>query len=294
LSASIKDIVVGRKTFFITPDNSLIPEDYLEEYFSLGYECYFIENDKQLSLDKKIEILISLFNDIILFFNIDYNIQDLYWPSFIKEILDKYKNKVLIGVLYNKRQSKDERAKLERKYLMDIGCQCGCIQIEYKKASNFEIIQKILYANQAQGRRKNIRAICSKTCTFSFTKNKYTYTGRLQDISISHFSFVFPAEKVDIADYEKISDFHFSISGFMFRSDAVLIMKRATEEGLLYVFAFVTEKGLNGLDDRNKQLLSPNIYKLMVQNCKDLLNQVYLKVAERNAPLDELETLYSD
>ena len=53
MSASIKDIVVGRKTFFITPDTSLIPEDYLEEYFSLGYECYFINNDKILSLDKK-------------------------------------------------------------------------------------------------------------------------------------------------------------------------------------------------------------------------------------------------
>ena len=65
MSASIKDIVVGRKTFFITPDTSLIPEDYLEEYFSLGYECYFVNNDKILSLDKKIDILISLFKDII-------------------------------------------------------------------------------------------------------------------------------------------------------------------------------------------------------------------------------------
>ena len=51
-------------------------EDYLEEYFSLGYECYFINNDKILSLDKKIDILISLFKDIILFFNIDFGLKD--------------------------------------------------------------------------------------------------------------------------------------------------------------------------------------------------------------------------
>ena len=72
MGISIKEIVAGRKTFFITPDTSLIPEVFLEDYFALGYECYFIEYDKRISLKKKIDILISIFHDVIIFFNIDY------------------------------------------------------------------------------------------------------------------------------------------------------------------------------------------------------------------------------
>lgn len=292
MSTSIKDIVVGRKTFFITPDTSLIPEDYLEEYFSLGYECYFINNDKLLSLDKKIDILISLFKDIILFFNIDYNVIGIDWPKFIKEIQKKYENKVLIGILYNKRQSKDEKAQLEHLYLMEMGCQCGCIQIEYKKANNFEIIQKILFANQAQGRRKNIRAICTKACTFSFKKDELTFTGHLQDVSMSHFSFILPANELELADYEKIKEIQFSLRGFLFTSSAILIMKRNTDKGFLYVFAFTSEVG-GGLDDRSKQLLTPVIYQLMEFNCKNLLEDVFYKHAKQNLSIEEIENIYS-
>ena len=44
MGITIKEIVTGRKTFFITPDMSLFPESFLEDYFALGYECYFVEN----------------------------------------------------------------------------------------------------------------------------------------------------------------------------------------------------------------------------------------------------------
>ena len=52
MGITIKEIVTGRKTFFITPDMSLFPESFLEDYFALGYECYFVENDKHTSLQK--------------------------------------------------------------------------------------------------------------------------------------------------------------------------------------------------------------------------------------------------
>ena len=53
MGISVKELVTGRKTFFITPDTSLIPETYLEDYFALGYECYFVEYDKRVKLEKK-------------------------------------------------------------------------------------------------------------------------------------------------------------------------------------------------------------------------------------------------
>lgn len=282
MGISVKELVTGRKTFFITPDTSIIPESYLEDYFALGYECYFVENDKRVKLQKKLDILISLFHDVIFFFNIDYNIQDIEWPVFIRNIIDNYKNSASIGVLFTKRQTKDEKFKLEHKYLYEMGLSCGCIQLEYQKKQNFEIIEKILFANQAQGRRKNIRALCTTACTYLCNYNNEQITGVLQDISLSHFSVVCPEGKMSIQLYEKISDIHFNIRGFLFRSDAVLIMERPVDGQVLYVFAFVSSTGSNGLDSRIKQLLIPNVYKLMASNCKAILDQIYNKVDEQS------------
>ena len=282
MGITIKEIVTGRKTFFITPDMSLFPESFLEDYFALGYECYFVENDKHTSLQKKLDILISIFHDVIFFFNIDSPVQNLDWPVFIKGLTESYNNQASIGVLYTKRQTKDEKIRLEYKYLFDFFLNCGCIQLEYQKKTNFGIIEKILFANQAQGRRKNIRALCTKACTFSFNYNGAPFSGILQDISLSHFSFVSPEGKLEVKLYEKISDFHFNIRGFLFRSDAVLIMQRPMEGESLFVFSFMSSSGTNGLDQRIKQLLIPNIYQLMSSNCKNLLDQIYTRVGEIN------------
>lgn len=280
MGISIKEIITGRKTFFITPDTSLIQETFLEDYFALGYECYFIENDKRVKLEKKIDILISLFHDVIFFFNIDYNIPDLEWPVFIRNLVDSYHNETSIGILFTKRQTKDEKTRLEQKYLYELQVQCGCIQLEYQKKQNFDIIEKILFANQAQGRRKNIRALCTSACTFTFNREIDSVNGTLQDISLSHFSVVSPTDRFGIQMYEKINDVHFNIRGFIFRSDAVLIMQREVNGEMLYVFAFTSSTGANGLDDRIRQLLIPNIYKLMASNCKNLLEQIYNKVGD--------------
>lgn len=293
MGISIKEIVTGRKTFFITPDTTLIPESFLEDYFALGYECYFIENDKNTSLERKLEILISIFHDVIFFFNIDYLPEQMAWPIFIRNLIENYGNQASIGVVYKKRQTKDEKAFLERKYLYELGLSCGCIQLEYQKKTNFEIIAKILYANQAQGRRKNIRALCTKACTFQFNWKNYDFNGTLQDISLSHFSFVYPDGKLNVQLYEKISNFHFNIRGFIFRSDAILIMQRpmGNTGDTLFVFAFVSSTGASGLDNRIKELLIPNIYQLMSASCKNLLQQIYTKMADNPEDLDSLEML---
>lgn len=86
MAVTIKDFAVGRKTFFITPDLSLFPENFLEEFFALGFECYFVENLKTISLEEQIEAIISVFQDVILFFNIDANIPGINWFNFIKEL----------------------------------------------------------------------------------------------------------------------------------------------------------------------------------------------------------------
>lgn len=294
MGISVNDIVTGRKTFFILPDTSLMPESYLEDYFAIGYECYYVPFDKRVNIQKKVKVITSLFKDLIIFFNIDYNLNlpDFNWDDFIHDYIHENNNAASVGIMYTKRQTKLEKQVLERKYLYEMGIRCGCIQLEYQKAQNFELIGKILYANQAQGRRKTIRALCSSACTYTYEYGPYkdSITGTLQDISLSHFTILVSGVGLEIKLYEKIADVHFNIRGFLFRSDAVLVMERPVNGDMLYVFAFVNSAGQNGLDDRTRGLLIPALYKLLSVNCNAILDQMYDKVNEQEA-VDELKSV---
>lgn len=282
MGISVNEIVTGRKTFFILPDTSLMPESYLEDYFALGYECYYIAYDKRVNTEKKVKVITSLFKDLIIFFNIDYNLPNFDWEDYIYKYIQENGNAASVGILYTKRQTKLEKNILERKYLYEMGIRCGCIQLEYQKVNNFELIGKILYANQAQGRRKTIRALCSSACTYTYTYGPYkdSVTGTLQDISLSHFTILVTGVGLEIKLYEKIADVHFNIRGFLFRSDALLVMERPVNGDMLYVFAFVNSAGQNGLDERTRGLLIPSLYKLLSANCNTVLDQMYQQLNE--------------
>ncbi len=267
-----------------------MPESYLEDYFALGYECYYVPFDKRINIQKKIKVITSLFKDLIIFFNIDYNLPGVDWEVYISDYIHDNNNAASVGILYTKRQTKDEKNRLERKFLYEMGVRCGCIQLEYQKVQNFELIGKILYANQAQGRRKTIRALCTSACTYTYTYGPYkdSITGTLQDISLSHFTVLVSGTGLEIKLYEKIADVHFNIRGFLFRSDAVLVMERPVNGDMLYVFAFVNSSGANGLDDRTRGLLIPALYKLLSVNCNSVLDQVYQELPDE-APVEEIQ-----
>ena len=282
MGISVSDIVMGRKTFFILPDTSLMPTSYLEDYFALGYECYYIENDKRVKFQKKVDVILSLFKDLILFFNVDFTIPDFEWSEYIQNLVIEHKIQDSVGILYTKRATKEDKARIEKKYLYELGVRCGCTQLEYQKKQNFELIAKLLFANQAQGRRKTIRALCSAACTYSVTygSHQISAAGVLQDISLSHFTILSPGSGLEIKLYEKLKDIHFNIRGFLFRSDAVLVMERPVNGDMLYVFAFINSNGTTGLEARTRSLLIPALYKLLSSNCTALLEQLYVKVDE--------------
>ena len=294
MDAQVNEIVTGRKTFFILPDSSLMPSSFLEDFFSLGYECYYIEFDKRIDTKKMIEVILSLFKDIIVFFNVDSYVDDIKWDSYIEELLEKSENVPLFGVMYSKRQTSADKAMIEKRFLYDMGLQCGCVQLEYKKNENFDLLSRTLYANQAQGRRKTIRAMCNSACTYTFFKDnkEKSNSGTLQDISLSHFSILKEKEDFNIKLYEKISDIHFNIRGFLFQSDAILVMERPVEDKMLYVFSFVNSSGANGLNDRVKHLFIPVLYKMISTACRELIDEYYFKGDKLNADDTDKNDLY--
>ncbi len=282
MNTRLAEIISGRKTFFIVPDRSLLPENYLEEYLSRGFETYFIENDKACPLEKKVDIILRIFKDSILFFYIDSTIPGINWSAFISKLQKQYGKYALLGVLYVKRQTLEERLALEKHYLYDVGIQCGCIQLEYRKKANFGIIEKLLYANQAMGRRKHVRALCGSNCSLTFMYEGKQYTGVVTDISLSHFSCTIK-EYCNLKQYEKISFIQFNIKGLHIRSDAVLFMIRPSDTGTLYIFTFKNKQGENGLDILVKQLLTPKLYEIMSENCKSILNRLFYKTDMTNS-----------
>ncbi|MBR4791299.1 MAG: hypothetical protein IK024_10445 [Treponema sp.] len=280
MEVPVNEIVTGRKCFFILPDLSLMPESFVEDLFALGFECYYIGNDGRTPIQKKINSILSLFKDVIIYINIDYEIYDLKWPEYISKLLSKKATREQLGIMFAKRQSAVENKNIEQTYFKELQLQRGYIQLEYQKKYNFEIIARTLFNNQAQGRRKAIRALCSKACTykFSFGDNKDTFFGSLQDISLSHFTILVENEPLPIKLYEKIHDIHFSLKGTLFQTDAILVMERAVgENNRLYVFSFVTSTGANGLDDRTKSTIVPVLHDMVSVNCIQLLKTEYQK-----------------
>ncbi len=276
-------IIEGRKTFFIVPDVSLLPETYLEDYMARGYETYIIGDDRYCPLKAKVEVIIETFTDSILFFYIDAQIKGIRWEKYIKELQQKYAGRILLGVLYAKRQSEEEKKQLEKYYLFDVGIQCGCISLEYQKAKNFALIDKVMYANQACGRRKNIRAICDTRSKVSIVTKHGQVKGSVMDVSLSHFSCVFEST-VEIQLYEKVPKILININGLHFATDAILIMQRKKNGVMLYVFVFSNSMGQQGVEADLQPRLLERIYQMTSDKAKSLMRYKF-EEARKNLKL---------
>ncbi|MBB5224864.1 hypothetical protein [Treponema ruminis] len=263
-------IIEGRKTFFIVPDATLMPETFLEDFMARGYETYIVGDDRYCPLKAKVEVIIETFTDSILFFYIDMPIKGIKWEKYIKELQEKYMGRILIGVLYAKRQSDEEKAWLEKYYLFDVGIQCGCIALEYQKNKNFALIDKVMYANQACGRRKNIRAICDTRSKVSFVTKHGQIKGSILDVSLSHFSCIFE-KTLDIQMYEKVPKMLININGLHFVSDAILIMQRKKNGVMLNVFVFSNSMGQQGVESDLQPRLLERIYQMTSDKAKSLM-----------------------
>ena len=263
-------IIEGRKTFFIVPDATLLPETYLEDFMARGYETYIIGDDRYCPLKAKVEVIIETFIDSILFFYIDMPIKGVKWEKYIKELQQKYAGRILIGVLYAKRQSDEEKSKLEKYYLFDVGIQCGCIALEYQKTKNFSLIDKVMFANQACGRRKNIRAICDTRSKVSFVSKKGQIKGSILDVSMSHFSAIFDTT-LEIQMYEKVPKMLISINGLHFATDAILIMQRIKNGVVLNIFVFSNSMGQQGVEADLQPRLLERIYQMTSDKVKSLM-----------------------
>lgn len=270
-----KELYQGVKTFFVAPDLSLMPEGFLPHFFLHGFEAYYLMDDQYLDMETKVRVLFSLFSDFLLFFNIDRRLGKIEWPKAIGAIKRDNGERAKIGVLYSGYIEESTRRSIEKTYLYDIGICCGCIPLAYKKQKNLALLQSVLVANEANGRRKSLRAICGSTCAFNLVIRGIKYVGEIRDISVSHFSCAFDGPDPELAMYEKARGFQLNLSGIICAVDGVVFTKRMIAGSMLYVFVFRNSRDREGLDAEMLAKINGFIHKHFEKGVFEVTNKAF-------------------
>ena len=220
----------------------------------------------------------------ILFFFID-SVVGVDWGKFIKYVQESFQGRALLGVLYAKGRNQEQKSALEKYYLFDLGLQCGCIELEYNKLKNFSIIDKVMFANQACGRRKSVRAICDSSASANFIYQGVVVKGHVSDISVSHFSFIpdpqytFP----DIPIYSRIPEITVTFRGMRFKVPANLVIQREIGDGkTLQVYLMLKSNGQPGLDESVAEKVRARIYTTVTDKVKEVLLEKCKKWKQEN------------
>lgn len=275
LDNALPDVREGIKTFFVVPDLSIFPEECLKSFCLHGYEAYFIHDDPYCPLISKIHLLISAFSETILFFNIDRAVPGIEWTSFIRKVQRTYGARVRIGVMFQKLNSAEETRRLERLYLYDIGITCGCIPLEYQRNKNLPLFLSVLAANKANGQRKFLRAVCSDAFRISLGYKGRPYRSTIRDISLSHFSCAFPDSPPDIQLMEKVYDVQMNLRGTLCTVDAVLCLKRDTEQEPIHVFVFRNSQDRDGLDYEQQERVNTVVFNYFSNGVNEFLHKLF-------------------
>jgi hypothetical protein len=173
--------IEGRKVFFIYPP-SVLQEEAIYQILKNEYEIYTVNNHKAIGY------ILSKYPESIIFIDVDSNLKEDEWLTFVKEILDNPATKdTKIGIL-----SLTGNKQLAEKYLMQIGVPCGFITMKIGVTESVNLILKVLEANEARGRRKFVRARCpDNNATFNVNYNGSLRQGHVIDLSAAGMACVF-------------------------------------------------------------------------------------------------------
>ena len=263
--------IFGRKSFFITPDDSLIPEVYMEAFFSRGYECYIVKSDSVCSVQKKVSDIISLYAGSILVFNLDSELQGSSWKSLISNIQNQ-NGTIICAIHKTKGEARDAQIASEYKAC---GVRGGVLPLVSNGEKNLINISNLLFENGACGRRTMVRALCDAQSNISFTANNRTYRAKILDVNLQYFACDFADNTIDFEIYERIKGASILINGMSFDSDVVLIMKGKRRGLNLGVFMFTKGDGTPDLETALHHQLSKKLYQMVASQGKEVLHRAW-------------------
>ncbi|MBR1403782.1 MAG: hypothetical protein IJ558_06350 [Treponema sp.] len=270
----------GRKTFFIAPDTSLIPKNYLEEFMARGYQTYIINDDYTCSIQSKVREITRLYPESILYFNIDATIDGIEWKSYIRELHEFLGEQTLIGIFYHQRADSAEEERIKTYFVRDVRIRAGCFSLSAHNHENFDSILAVLEQSGAKGRRNLVRANCNASSTVKFEHKGSGYTARLLDVNVTHFRCDLQGSTEQFAIFEKIQNATLYVNGVPFMSDVVLIMKRTSGGKNLCIFMFIKSDGTPDLDGETAKKLNQKIYQIVLDETMAVLQNAF-RTADR-------------
>jgi hypothetical protein len=184
---------------------------------------------------RRAELLFEKYDDAICFVNIDTGFSEPEWETWIRKILAEPKfSKIGIGIV-----SYNSNEKLQKKYLMDIGIQCGYIKLKLGRDESIKILLATLNANEAKGRRKYVRADATGDAlsSLNFTHGRLQIIGKIVDISVVGFACILDPDP-ELAKNMLLSDVQLKLRASLLRTDLILLGSRPVEDRNQYIFLF--------------------------------------------------------
>ncbi len=257
---------LGKKVFFVYPP-SVVKDELISRLLAQEYEVYMI---KDIAMADKV---IRLYPNSLVFINIDAGLSEPDWEQWVRKTVDDEALRDLgIGILtYNTDET------LQKKYLMDIGIRCGFIRLKLGLEESTRILLETLFANEAKGRRKYVRAFSSNdsTSAINIRDGAIKTSGRIFDISVVGCSCVLDPDPAYVKN-AVLRDVQLKLHASLVRVEAVVFGTRAHEDRTMYIMLF-TQK----LDDPGREKIR-NYIQLALQN--EIERQVLaLPQAQENA-----------
>ncbi len=216
---------LGRKVFFLYPP-SVVRDELISRLLEQEYEVYML---RDIAMADR---LLAMFPASIVFVNIDAGKSESEWEDWIRaKLANPALTGVGIGILtYNQDEG------LQKKYLMDIGIQCGFVKLKLGLEESTKILLSTLQANEAKGRRKYVRANCAgdSLTAINLREGAITATGKIQDISVVGFSCILdpdPAFKKNTV----LHDIQLKLRANLVKIEAVVFGTREVEDRTQYV-----------------------------------------------------------
>lgn len=255
------DFDLGKKVFFLYPP-SVIKDELISRLIEQEYEVYMLKDVPLMSR------LLEKYPFSLVFVNLDMGVSEGEWEEWIKKTKANPKTATVgIGILsYNSDED------LQKKYLFDIGIECGFIKLKLGLDESTKILLATLQANEAKGRRKYVRALCEHDTVSSLNlrEGPYKCNGKLIDISVVGFSCVLDPDP----DFQKntvLHDIQLKLRASLVRVEAVVFGTRMVEDRTMYVMLLAPKTMQNTRDK----------IRVYIQNA--LQSQIELEGAELKA-----------
>ncbi len=227
----------GRKVFFLYPP-SVVRDEVVSRLLEQEFEVYLLKSHADGRR------LLAKYPDSIMFVNIDEGQTESEWEAWIREVFTNPETEnVEIGIVsYNNDEA------LQRKYLMEVGIQCGFIRLKIGLEESIHILLETLKANEAKGRRKYVRADCAwdNMAVANLRMDNKTLMGDIKDISVVGLSCTFVPDP-GFAKNSLVEDLQLKLRGVLLKVQGIVFGSRMENSQNTYVILFT-----NRLDDQSR------------------------------------------